>query len=90
MEEEAPVNDFGRTVPSPRNKFSSLPNTIVAAVFPNLYLWRRTLCSNLGGIDPQHGRLVTWLQTKNTLTSKKTAKVTSLQPESKSRKINQT
>ena len=34
------------------NKFSSLSNTIVMAIFPNLCLWRRSLCSNLGGIDP--------------------------------------
>ena len=33
------------------NKFSSLSNTTVAAIFPNLCLWRRSLCSNLGGID---------------------------------------
>ena len=35
------------------NKFSSLSNTTVVAIFPNLCLWRRSLCSNLGGIDPQ-------------------------------------
>ena len=34
------------------NKFSSLSNTTVVAIFPNLCLWRRSLCSNLGGIDP--------------------------------------
>ena len=33
------------------NKFSSLSNTTVVAIFPNLCLWRRSLCSNLGGID---------------------------------------
>ena len=35
------------------NKFSSLSNTTVVAVFPNLCLWRRSLYSNLGGIDPE-------------------------------------
>ena len=35
------------------NKFSSLSNTTVMAVFPNLCLLRRSLCSNLGGIDPE-------------------------------------
>ena len=35
------------------NKFSSLSNTIVVAFFPDLCLWRRSLCSNLGGIDPE-------------------------------------
>ena len=34
-----------------RKKLSSLSNTIVVAIFPNLCLWRRSLCSNLGGID---------------------------------------
>ena len=32
------------------NKFSSLSNTTVVAIFPKLCLWRRSLCSNLGGI----------------------------------------
>ena len=36
-----------------KNKFSSLSNTTVVAIFPNLCLWRRNLCSNLGGIDPE-------------------------------------
>ena len=31
--------------------FSSLINTIVLAIFPNLCLWRRSSCSNLGDID---------------------------------------
>ena len=35
------------------NKFSSLSNTTVVAIFPNLCLWRRSLFSNLGGIDPE-------------------------------------
>ena len=35
------------------NKFSSLSNTTAMAIFPKLYLWRRILCSNLGGIDPE-------------------------------------
>ena len=35
------------------NKFSSLSNIIVGAIFPNRCLWRRSLCSNLGGIDPE-------------------------------------
>ena len=34
-------------------RFSSLINTIVLAIFPNLCLWRRSLCSNLGDIDPE-------------------------------------
>ena len=33
------------------NKFSSLSKTTVVAIFPNLCLWRRSLCSSLGGID---------------------------------------
>ena len=32
-------------------KFSSMSNTTVVAIIPNLCLWRRSLCSNLGGID---------------------------------------
>ena len=35
------------------NKFSSLCNTTVVAIFPKLFLWRRSLCSNLGGISPE-------------------------------------
>ena len=35
------------------NKFSSLSNTTVVAIFPNLCLWRRSWCSKLGGIDPE-------------------------------------
>ena len=35
------------------NKFSSLSNTTVVAIFPNLCLWRRSSCSNFGGIDPK-------------------------------------
>ena len=35
------------------NKFSSLSNTTVVAIFPKLCLWRRSLCSNLGGIGPE-------------------------------------
>ena len=35
------------------NKFSSLSNKTVVAIFPKLCLWRRSLCSNLGGIDPE-------------------------------------
>ena len=44
------------------NKFSSLSNTIVMAIFPNLCLWRRSLCSNLGGIDPEklYRATLTW------------------------------
>ena len=34
-------------------KFSSLSNTTVMAIFPNLCLWRRGLCSNLVGTDPE-------------------------------------
>ena len=28
-------------------------NTTVVAIFPNVCLWRRSLCSNLAGIDPE-------------------------------------
>ena len=34
------------------NKFSSLSNTTLVAIFSKLSLWRRSLCSNLGGIGP--------------------------------------
>ena len=36
-----------------KNKFSSSSNTTVVAIFPKIGLWRRSLCSNLGGIDPE-------------------------------------
>ena len=35
------------------NKVSSLSNTTVVLISPNLCLWRRSLCSNLGGINPE-------------------------------------
>ena len=35
------------------NKFSSLSNTTVVAIFPKLCLWRRGLCSNFVGIGPE-------------------------------------
>ena len=35
------------------NKFSSLSNTTVVAIFPKLCFWRRSVCSNLGGIDSE-------------------------------------
>ena len=35
------------------NKFLSLSNTTVVAIFPKLRFWRRSLCLNLGGIDPE-------------------------------------
>ena len=35
------------------NKFSSLSNTTVVAIFPKLCLWQRRLCSDLGGIGPE-------------------------------------
>ena len=38
---------------SGHNKFSSSSNTTVLAIFPKLCLWRRSLCSNLGGISPE-------------------------------------
>ena len=38
---------------SDHNKFSSLSNTTVVLIFPNLCLWRRSLRSNVGGIDPE-------------------------------------
>ena len=36
------------------NKFSSLSHTTVVAIFPKLCFWRRSLCSNLRGIDPKN------------------------------------
>ena len=45
------------------NKFSSLSNTNVVAIFSKLCLWRRSLCSNLGGIGPEklyRATLSTW------------------------------
>ena len=33
------------------NKVSSLSNATVVSIFPNLCLWRRSLRSNVGGID---------------------------------------
>ena len=41
------------------NKFSPLSNTVVVVIFLNLCLWRRSLCSNLLGIDPEKLYLVT-------------------------------
>ena len=35
------------------NKFSSLSNTTVVAIFPKLCLWRRGLWSNFGGLGPE-------------------------------------
>ena len=35
------------------NKFPSSSNTTVVAIFPKLCLWRRSLCSKLGGIGPE-------------------------------------
>ena len=35
------------------SKLSSLSNTAVVVVFPSLCQWQRSLCSNLGGIDPE-------------------------------------
>ena len=35
------------------NNFSSLSDTTAVAIFPNLCLWRRSLCSNLEDIDPE-------------------------------------
>ena len=38
-----------------RNKFSSLSNTTVVTIFPNVCLWRRSLGSNLKNcIEPLH------------------------------------
>ena len=36
-----------------QTKFSSLSNTTVVAIFRNLCSWRRILCSNFRGIDPE-------------------------------------
>ena len=38
---------------SDHNKFSSLYDTTLVAILPNLCLWWRSLCSNVGGIDPE-------------------------------------
>ena len=38
---------------SDHKKFSSLSDTIVVAILPNLCLWWRSLCSNYGVIDPE-------------------------------------
>ena len=35
------------------NNVSSLPNTTVMAIFPNLCLWRHSLCSKLEGFYPE-------------------------------------
>ena len=35
------------------NKFSTLSNTTVVLIFTNLCLWRRSLRSNFGGIEPE-------------------------------------
>ena len=45
------------------NNFSSLSNTTVVAIFPKLCLWRRSLCSNLGGIGPEklYQATLTWV-----------------------------
>ena len=50
------------------NKFSSLSNTTVVAIFPNLRLWRRSLCSNLGGIDPEKLYRATLIHSTDLLT----------------------
>ena len=44
------------------NKFSSLSNTTVGAIFPKLCLWRHSLCSNLGGVGPEklYRATLTW------------------------------
>ena len=44
---------LGRRCNPDHNKFSSLSNSTVVARFPKLCLWRRSLCSKLGGIDPE-------------------------------------
>ena len=43
---------WGRCNPD-HKKFSSSSNTTVVAILPKLCLWRRSLCSNLGGIGPE-------------------------------------
>ena len=49
-----PVNAYKARLSIPdHNKFSSLSNTTVVAIFPKLCLWQRSLCSNLGGIGPE-------------------------------------
>ena len=51
------------------NKFSSSSNTTVVAIFPKLCLWRRSLCSNLGGIDHEKLHRATLTESdKHTLT----------------------
>ena len=68
LEEKAPENNFivrnnaatiiGNGVISfhcnpDRDKFSSLSNTSMGTIFPNVCSRRRSLCSNLAGIDPE-------------------------------------
>ena len=47
------------------NKFSSLFNTTEVAIFPKLCLWRRSLCSNLGGIGPEKLYRATLIKSRN-------------------------
>ena len=44
--------DISDVIPTDHNKFSSVSNTIVVAIFPIFFFFtRHSLCSNLGGID---------------------------------------
>ena len=49
------------------NKFSSLSNTTVMTIFPKLCLWWSSLCSNLGGIDPEKLYRATLTKVKKTV-----------------------
>ena len=46
------------------NKFSSLSNTTVVAIFPNVSLWCRSLCfkKNFTGIDPEKPYRATFIR----------------------------
>ena len=50
------------------NKFSSLSNTTVVAIFPKLCLWRSSLCSNLGGIGLEKLYRATWIENVGLIT----------------------
>ena len=50
------------------NKFSSLSNTTVVAIFPKLCLWRCSLCSNLGGIGLEKLYRATWIENVGLIT----------------------
>ena len=56
------------------NKFSSLSETTVVAIFPNLCGDVRSLCSNSGGMDPEKLYRATLKQLQNCNNTQKTIK----------------